>query len=107
MRVKRDNRCPDCKQVPKHDAGGRLSCACPDKSWNVVLGVEGNEQERALLASKGFAQAKDVRGDVYYLGPYSRIVWLFADGTWSGDKAADDESLEAYLNAIPEDETLM
>lgn len=61
-----------------------------------------------MLASKGFTEQQDIRGDVYYVGPYCRIIWLFSDGTWRGDKAADDgDSLEAYLNAIPENETLI
>jgi hypothetical protein len=104
----RDNQCPDCKQVPKPDTAGRLSCACPGQTWTGILGIAGTERERALLANKGFTEQRDIKADVYYVEPYSRIIWLFSDGTWRGDKAADNgDSLEAYLNAIPENETLI
>ena len=48
--------------------------------------------------------ARDKDGDVYYVGLGNRIIWVFADGTWTGDKPSEtDSSLAAYLKAIPAD----
>jgi hypothetical protein len=99
-----DNRCPDCKQRPKANIDGKLVCACKDKSWIGVQGVEATPQESALLSAKGFTLARDKDRDVYYVGPGNRIIWVFADGTWTGDKPAhDDPSLAAYLETVSGD----
>jgi hypothetical protein len=99
-----DNRCPDCKQHPKHNLDGKLTCICKGKVWGGVRGVPGTEPERAMLASKGFVQAQDKDGDVYYVGPGNRIIWVFPNGTWTGDKPSEnDPSLAAYLKEIPDD----
>ena len=99
-----DNRCPICKQRPKPDAHGKFVCACEDRNWVRVQGVEATVEESALLSAKGFTLARDKDGDVYYLGPGNRIIWVFSDGTWTGDKpATDDPSLAAYLETVSDD----
>jgi hypothetical protein len=99
-----DNRCPDCKQRPKPTFNGKFECACKRRTWVGVQGVAATQEESALLLSKGFSLAKDKDGDVYYVGSGNRIIWVFSDGTWSGDRPAkDDPSLAAYLSGIAED----
>jgi hypothetical protein len=99
-----ENRCPDCKQRPKPNLDGKLVCACTDKNWIGVQGTEATQEESALLSVKGFTLARDKDGDVYYVGPGNRIIWVFGDGTWTGDKPApNDASLAAYLNDISND----
>src|SRR5262249_1324526 len=96
-----DNCCPDCKQRPRPNAEGRFVCACKGKHWIGVQGVEATPEESALLAAKGFSVARDKDGDVYYLGPGNRIIWVYPDGTWTGDKpASHDPSLAAYLETV-------
>lgn len=99
-----DSRCPDCKQRPKPTGDGKFVCACKEKGWIGVQGVEATPEESVLLSTKGFTLARDKDGDVYYLGPGNRIIWVFPDGTWTGDKPSEaDSSLAAYLKDIPTD----
>lgn len=83
--------------MPHRNSIGVFSCACKDKVWQPTQGVTGTEEEREMLANKGYVQAEDITGDIYYVGPYNRIIWLFADGTWRGDKIAEGRTLEAFL----------
>jgi ATP sulfurylase len=53
--------CPDCKQIPKHG-----TCDCKDRRWTALNGVPGTEEERAMLAIKGFREVRDAGDDVYY-----------------------------------------
>ena len=57
------------KEIPKLDTNGTLSCACKDKRWVKRKGARGTEEERLMLTGKGFREAEDLDGDVYYLGP--------------------------------------
>jgi hypothetical protein len=99
-----DNHCPDCKQRPKPNLDGKLVCACTGRNWIGVHGVEAAPEESALLLAKGFTLARDKDGDVYYLGPGNRIIWIFADGTWTGDRpVSHDPSLAAYLETVSSD----
>jgi len=99
-----DNHCADCKQRPRPTAEGKFVCACKYKRWIGVQGVKATPEESALLSAKGFTLARDKDGDVYYLGPGNRIIWVYSDGTWTGDKPApDDPSLAAYLEAVSDD----
>jgi hypothetical protein len=90
--------CPECKEIPKLDTNGTLSCACKDKRWVKRKGVRGTEEERLMLTGKGFREAEDAGVDVYYLGPGHRILWLYPDGAWYvSDGVSQELTLEAYL----------
>ena len=78
-----DGLCPDCKQLVKLNDKGVLACACEGKRWTGTAGVEGSAEDKALLEDHGFQFTGDVRGDKYYVGSLTRIVWLYDDGTWS------------------------
>ena len=67
-----------------------------------MLGIEANEEERTILARKGFDRAQDIRGDVYYLGPNNRLLHMFEDGTWQLDDESEHNTLEDYLNSLPD-----
>lgn len=100
-----ENRCPDCKEIPKRTTNGNLACDCKDKKWHGgCKGVPGTEKQRMRLAGKGFTEATDIRGDVYYVGPGNRILWVYSDGTWwvDPDDVSQGCTLEAYLQALPE-----
>jgi hypothetical protein len=44
------------------------------------------------------AGQEDAGGDVYYLGPGHRILWLYPDGAWYvSDGVSQELTLEAYL----------
>ena len=94
-RTRADSECATCKQAPREDESGRLTCAC-GTSWIRRCGIKGTSEEEALLKLSGFT-AQDVGGDVYYVGPYGHIIYLYADGTWDSDKAGAEQSLEDYL----------
>lgn len=94
-------KCPDCRKVPYLDGStGRLVCDCGTRTWWAKKGIRGTEEERAWLAAKGFEEATDVQGDVYYVGPLGHIIWLFDNGTWSGGKAPEGISLESYADEL-------
>jgi hypothetical protein len=93
--------CPACKQTPKEDESGRLTCAC-GTPWVRCWGVKGTPEEEALLEPSGFRVAEGVQGDVYYVGPYGHIIRLYAGGEWDSDKAPREQSLEDYLSWITE-----
>lgn len=103
-RIWRQTGCPDCRQVPQPDANDILRCACKAKTWKRDKSVGGTEDERAVLASHGFSEEKDIRGNVYYVGPLRHIVELFTDGTWNSDKAVDGSTLDAYLKQFPKND---
>ena len=51
-----------------------------------------------MLTGKGFREAEGAGGDVYYLGPGHRILWLYPDGAWYvSDGVSQELTLEAYL----------
>jgi hypothetical protein len=93
-----DGLCPDCKGLVKLDEQGAYRCACADKRWVGRAGVEGSAEDKALLESHGFQFAQDVRGDKYYVGSFSRLVWLYEDSTWAAwPRPSKEMSLDAYL----------
>jgi len=97
-----DGRCPACGKTPKSNSTGILSCACPNKPWERIAGVEATGDEADMLESHGFYFARSANGDAYYVGTYDRLVWLYADGTWAAcpRPQAKDGTLEDYLNEI-------
>jgi hypothetical protein len=98
-RIWSDGRCPACGKTPKSSIRGVLSCDCPNKTWERVAGVEAMGAEEDMLKSHGFYFARSADGDAYYVGPYDRLVWLYADGTWSASPRpqAKNGTLEDYL----------
>ena len=99
-RTRSASECATCNQAPKEDESGRLTCAC-GKTWLRCWGAKGTSEEEALLKLSGFT-AQDVGRDVYYVGPYGHIIYLYAGGEWDSDKAPRDQSLEDYLAWIRE-----
>jgi hypothetical protein len=99
-RTRSASECATCRQAPKEDDSGRFTCAC-GILWVGRWGIKGTQEEEALLKLSGFA-AQDVGGDVYYVGPYGHIIYLYAGGEWDSDKAQRDQSLEDYLAWIRE-----
>jgi len=96
-RTRSASECATCKQAPKEDESGRLTCAC-GTSWVRCRGIKGTPEEESLLELSGFQVAQDVQGDVYYVMPEGgHIIHLYADGTWDSDKAPRERSLEEYL----------
>jgi hypothetical protein len=100
-RTRAASQCATCKQAPKEDESGRLTCACGTQ-WIRPWGVKGTPEEEALLELSGFMVAQDIQGDVYYVGPVGHIIHLYADGEWDSDKAPREQSLEDYLTWIRE-----
>jgi hypothetical protein len=90
------SECPSCKQAPKEDESGRLTCAC-GTSWLRCRGIKGTPEEEDLLKQSGFIVAQDIQEDMYYVGPMGHIVHLYADNGWDSDKAGGEQSLEGYL----------
>jgi hypothetical protein len=100
-RTRSAGECPTCKQAPKEDESGRLTCAC-GIWWFRRSRVKGTPEEEALLEQSGFRVA-EVPGDVYYLMPEGgHIIYLYSDGTWDSDKAPRGQPLEDYLAWIRE-----
>jgi hypothetical protein len=96
-RTRAASECPTCKQSPKEDESGRLTCAC-GTTWFRACGVKGTPEEEAHLELSGFSAMQDVQGDVYYVMPEGgHILHLYAGGEWDSDKAAREQSLEDYL----------
>lgn len=101
-RTRSASECATCKQAPKEDESGRLTCAC-GTLWVRHLGVKGTPEEEALLELSGFTVAQDVQGDLYYVMPEGgHIIHLYPDGTWDSDQAGAEQSLGAYLTWISE-----
>jgi hypothetical protein len=98
-RIWSDGRCPVCGRTPKTGNSGILSCACPDKRWQRIAGVEATGAEADMLKSNGFYFVRSADGDAYYVGPYDRLVWLYADGTWAAcpRPQVKNVTLEDYL----------
>ncbi|HXY78419.1 MAG TPA: hypothetical protein VEH47_06355 [Candidatus Acidoferrales bacterium] len=97
-RKRATGQCPDCKDTPKVADDGRLRCRCADKVWAGRQGVRGSEEEYTFMTNAGFEMTGDVQGDVYYVGPFGHIVWLYPDGEWFADKAPVEYlSLEEYV----------
>jgi len=72
-------------------------CAC-GKLWEREAGIEGTGTEAEMLKAQGFAFVHSADGDAYYVGPYNRLVWLYADGTWWGEPRPEaGVTLEDYL----------
>lgn len=89
--------CPVCKQLPKEDENGRLTCACGTE-FEGRLSIRGTPEEEASLERAGFKIAQDIRGNVYYFLPEgSHLIELYSDGTWYSDKAASGSSMEEYF----------
>ena len=101
-RTRSASECPTCKQAPKEDESGRLTCAC-GTTWFRGWGVKGTPEEEALLELSGFSATPDVQGDVYYVMPEGgHILHFYAGGEWDSDKAPREQSLEDYLTWIRE-----
>jgi hypothetical protein len=101
-RSRTDGRCPACGRTPKSSSTGVLSCACSNKLWERIAGVEATGAEADMLESHGFYFARSANGDAYYVGSYDRLVWLYADGAWAArpHPRSKDGTLEDYLNEI-------
>lgn len=100
-RKRATGKCPDCREIPKPDESGRLRCACIRKAWTVRRGERGTDEEHIFLTKAGFQMMTDVQGDVYYVGPFGHIIWLYPEGEWCGDKApAACTSLEEYVKSL-------
>ena len=100
-RKRATGQCPDCKGTPKASEDGRLRCRCAGKVWSGRKGVRGSDEEDIILTTAGFTMTADIQGDVYYLGPFGHIVWLFPEGEWFADKApAECTSLEEYVIGV-------
>jgi hypothetical protein len=83
-----------------------LQCACPDKKWHGVAGVEGTPQESEFLREHGFQFTGDVR-DQYYLGSMNRLIWLYADGSWAANpRPKEGMTFEKYVRASTLEEFL-
>ena len=93
---------PPVGKTPKSNSIGVLSCACPNKLWERIAGVEATGDEADMLKSHGFYFARSANGDAYYVGSHDRLVWLYVDGTWTAypRPQAKDGTLEDYLNEI-------
>jgi hypothetical protein len=65
-----------------------------------MLGQRGDAEEHAKLIDAGFQLTTDTLNDVYYFGPYSRIVWLYEDKTWKANPEPEDDDLDKYLERI-------
>jgi len=100
-RTRSASECATCKQAPKEDESGRLTCAC-GTPWVRCWGVKGTPEEEALLEQNAFRVTQDVQGDVYYVGPYGHIIHLYASGEWNSDKAPREQSLDDYLASMRE-----
>ncbi|HLW54138.1 MAG TPA: hypothetical protein VKW06_14980 [Candidatus Angelobacter sp.] len=74
----------------------------PDGRRKHARGVAGSEEEEQTLQKKGFQQATSVNGDCYYHNPGRGLVWLFPDGTWYGEKTPQGDSLQEYMDSIPD-----
>ncbi len=79
-------------------------CACEGKHWGAIAGVKGTPAEEGMLEAHGFWFATSVDGDQYYVGSLNRLVWLYADGTWSSYPGPERAgmSLEEYLRETDE-----
>jgi hypothetical protein len=42
----------------------------------------------------------DTVGDTYYVGPFSQIVWLYADGKWRSEPDTQYRDLDKYLKYL-------
>ena len=94
-----DALCPDCGEAPKPTNDGILRCACGNKKWERVAGIEGTPTEAEMLKAHGFWFARSANGDAYYVGSFNRLVWLYDDGTWSCNPGPPKAgmNLEDYL----------
>src|SRR4051812_2353701 len=99
MRTYAELQCPKCGGTPKRTFEGKLLCDCGG-SWVAERGERGKPEEHAQLINAGFVLTTDTNGDVYYVGPYIRIVWLFADGTWRSEPRSDQGALDEYLKDL-------
>jgi hypothetical protein len=101
-RIWSDGRCPACGERAKSNNRGILSCACPNKVWERIAGVQATGAEADMLKSHGFHFARSANGDAYYVGSYDRLVWLYPDGTWAAcpRPQTKDVTLEDYLDEI-------
>jgi hypothetical protein len=90
--------CEVCNEAPAENASGALTCRC-NRVWCRRKGEIGTQEEQTLLASKGFELAQDIQGDRYYIGREGQLLWLYADGEWTCDKAPPDcNSLIEYFH---------
>jgi hypothetical protein len=96
-RTRAVSRCDVCKEAPKENANGLLTCAC-GTSWSRFRGERGTEEDHRLLTSKGF-QLAEVNGDAYYVLPEGgHILYLYPDGKWDcGEAPKSCQTLEEYL----------
>jgi len=106
-RARSASECATCRQAPKEDESGRFTCAC-GILWVRRWGINGTQEEEALLERIGFVVRQDAQGDVCYDMPEgAHIIHLYADGTWESDKAGAEQSLGAYLTWIREKRTAL
>jgi hypothetical protein len=74
-RTRSASECATCKQAPKEDESGRLTCAC-GALWVLRWGIKGTPEEEALLEQSGCRVTQDIQGNVYYVGPAGHIIYL-------------------------------
>ena len=96
-RTRAASSCDVCKEVPKENPSGVLTCAC-GSSWSLRRGERGTEEDHRLLTSKGFHLA-EVNGDAYYFLPEAgHILYLYPEGEWECAEAPKRcRTLEEYL----------
>lgn len=100
-RKRATGQCPDCKDTPKAGEDGWLRCRCADRVWSGRKGVRGGDDENFFLTRSGFEMTADIQGDVYYVGPFGHIIWLYEEGEWFADKAPpESSSLVEYVVGV-------
>jgi hypothetical protein len=93
--------CPDCRQIPKrYRFDSRWKCGCEGRVWPRVYGKRGDPEEHDKLTKAHFQMTTDTVGDTYYVGPFSQIVWLYADGTWRSEPDTQYRDLDKYLKYL-------
>lgn len=79
---------------------GFLYCGCKGKRSLREAGVEGTAAETQFLRANGFCFTGDCRGDKYYMGSLNRLIWLYADGSWSASpRPGKNMTFEDYVKA--------
>jgi hypothetical protein len=69
------------------------------------LGIRGSPEEETILELNGFKLESDIRGEVCYMMPQGlHYIYLYADGSWHGDKAGS-MSMEEYFAWLKESNT--
>jgi hypothetical protein len=96
-RQRGSDECTTCNRRPTPDDYGRLVCDCPNKFWQSKPSTAGLPEDRVLLQKHGL-QLIERPNDIYWVGPYGRILYLYEDGTWFCDTAPEKcTTLEEYL----------